>query len=74
MVDKIKLNRLVTPGLVKILTSVGLTNLSSEQVREYKTLYETYYGNLSQRILPTLQRVGLTNLTDDEVRRYCSKR
>ena len=68
-----KPSRILSSGLVKLLTFVGLTNLSGEQIRDYKNLYEDCYGALQQRILLVLHKIGLTNLTDEEVRRYCSK-
>lgn len=68
-----KPSRILSPGLVKLLDFVGLTNLSRKQIRDYKKLYETHYGTFLQRTLPILHRIGLTNLSDEEVRRYCLK-
>ena len=66
-----KPNRLATPRLVRLLTNVGLTNLSEDSVREYRTLYESHYGSLSSIALSFLHKVGLTNLTNEQVDTYC---
>ncbi len=69
-----KPSRMMTPGLVKLLNFVGLTNLSQEEVRDYKNLYESNYGTPLQRGLRLLHFVGLTNLSNEEIERYCDKK
>ena len=72
--DREKPNRFATPTLVRILTGVGLTNLTGEQVRDYETSYNSHYGTPKARSLRLLHRIGLTNLTDEQVERYCDQR
>ena len=68
---KRKPSRLVVPGLVKLLTNVGLTNLDEGTVREYRALYECYYGSSGSIVLSFLHKIGMTNLTDEQVDVYC---
>lgn len=72
MADK-KPNRLVTPGLVRLLTNVGITNLSQEQVSEYSLVYESHYGSPKATMLRLAHKVGFTNLSNDQVDRYCDQ-
>ena len=65
--------RLITPLVVEVLTAIGLTDLSSDEVRQYRDRWATNYGDTGARALRVLHTIGLTDLSDDEVRRYVEK-
>ena len=62
--------RMVTPMLVRMLTAVGLTDLSHEEVRQYARKYTSHYGSARARGLQFLHRIGLTDLAGEDVHRY----
>jgi len=65
--------RLITPLVVRVLTAIGLTDLSGDEVRQYRDRYVANYGFVVARALRILHTIGLTDLSDDEVNRYVEK-